>query len=191
MKLKVKLGSMLAVVLLMAACQQEPTLQKYFVEKSEQPNFINIDLPPSVLGINKDSIAPNQIAAFDAFKKINVLAFQENETNKAKYIEERDNVVKILKNPKYQQLMKFGKGKDVASISFVGDENHIDEFIIYANQSESGFAIVRVLGDDMNPNQIMAMVTALQTNKIDMSQLKPLQDMFGKKLKVENSGIAE
>ncbi len=185
MNIKLKLGSVLAAVALITACQQEPSLQKYFVEKSEQKDFVNFELPPSLLAVNRDSLSAEQITAVESFKKINVLAFQEKPSNKQKYVEEREKVTEILKDPKYQQLMKFGKGKDEARISYVGKEDHIEEFIIYANQSESGFAVVRILGKDMNPTQIMMMAAAIQSGKLDMEQLKPLRDIFGKSLKIE------
>mgnify|MGYP003458640341 FL=1 len=76
--------------------------------------------------------------------------------------------------------MKFDSGNQAASVSFVGDDEHIDEFILYANQKESGFAVVRVLGKDMNPTSIMTMMSVLQKSNIDLEQLKPLQEMFQK-----------
>ncbi len=49
---------------------------------------------------------------------------------------ERAKVNSILKDEKYQQLMKFGSGKEGASVSFVGDDEHIDEFVFFANKKE-------------------------------------------------------
>mgnify|MGYP000397710596 FL=1 len=74
--------------------------------------------------------------------------------------------------------MKVGSGKDAASVSFIVDENHIDEFILFAKKKESGFAVVRILGNDMNPNNILNMISLLQSSNIDMEQLKPLQDLI-------------
>ena len=74
--------------------------------------------------------------------------------------------------------MKVGSGKDGASVSFVGDENNIDEFILFAKKKENGFAVVRILGNNMNPNNIMNMISLLQSSNIDMEQLKPLQQLI-------------
>ena len=41
--------------------------------------------------------------------------------------------------------MKFGSGKEGAQISYVGTDDHIEEFVIFANKSDNGFAVVRVL----------------------------------------------
>ena len=78
----------------------------------------------------------------------------------------------------YQELMKVGSGKDGASVSFVGDEDHIKEFILFAKKKENGFAVVRILGDDMNPNNIMNMISLLQKSNVDLEQLKPLQELM-------------
>ena len=50
--------------------------------------------------------------------------------------------------------------------------------MIFANRKENGFAVVRVLGKDMNPNNIMTLMTVLKESKIDMEQLKPLQQLI-------------
>jgi hypothetical protein len=76
--------------------------------------------------------------------------------------------------------MKFGRGQDGASVSFVGDEKHIDEFILFANSKENGFAVVRVLGKDMDPTGVFTLIKLLQKSHIDAGQLQPLQEMLPK-----------
>ena len=117
-------------------------------------------------------------ASLKTFKKMNVLAFKANEQNKVKFDTERTKVTEILKDEKYQQLMKFGSGKEGASVSFVGTDDHIEEFVLFANKKENGFAVVRVLGKDMNPTNIMTLISVLQQSNIDMEQLKPLQQLI-------------
>lgn len=167
--------------LLLTACHSEPTLQKYFVENTENKDFISLDVSPNILNLEKAKLTAEQQTALASFDKMNILAFKADSSNAAQYEAEREKVNKILKDEKYQQLMKFGSGKDGASISFVGDDEHIDEFVLFANRKETGFAVVRILGKDMNPTNIMTMVSALQNANIDLDQLKPLQEMIEKK----------
>jgi hypothetical protein len=108
------------------------------------------------------------------------LAFKLNVKNKGEYETERSKVKEILKEEKYQQLMKFGSGKDGASVSFVGNDEHIDEFVFYANKKENGFAVVRVMGKDMNPTGIMTLMSVLKNANLDLEQLKPLEQMIAK-----------
>jgi len=163
---------------LLIGCQKEPSLQKYFVENTSNKSFIALDISPSILNIDKTKLSVEQKQAFQSFDRMNVLAFRVNDSNTAQFEAEREKVNKILKDEKYQQLMKFGSGKEGGSISFVGDDEHIDEFVLYANKKENGFAVVRILGNDMNPTSIMTMVSALKDSNLDLEQLKPLQQMF-------------
>jgi hypothetical protein len=166
--------------LFLISCNSEPTLQKYFVENIENKNFIALDVSPSILNVDKAKLSAEQNGALQSFEKMNVLAFKLNGTNKAQFEMERAKVNLILKDKKYQQLMKFGSGKEGASVSFVGSDEHIEEFVLFANKKETGFAVVRILGKDMNPNNIMTMLSVLKESKIDIEQLKPLQEMFKK-----------
>jgi hypothetical protein len=168
------------ISLFLFSCNSEPTLQKYFVENLENNNFIALDVSPSILNVDKAKLSIKQNEALQSFEKMNVLAFKLNETNKTQFELERAKVNLILKDKKYQQLMKFGSGKEGASVSYVGSDEHIEEFVLFANKKESGFAVVRILGKDMNPNNIMTMLSVLKESKIDIEQLKPLQEMFKK-----------
>ena len=166
----------IALSLLLFSCNSEPTLQKFFVENSEKPNFITLDISPSILNIDSKELTEEQRKALQSFDKMNIIAFRSNQQNQTDYEAERQKLITILKDEQYQQLMKIGSGKEGASISFVGQEDKIDEFIFYANKKENGFAVVRVLGKDMNTNNIMTLLSVLQKSKIDMEQLKPLQN---------------
>ena len=167
-----------SILILLVSCKSEPTLQKYFVENTENKDFLALDLTPKMLNVNSEKLSVSQKEALASFEKINVLAFKINDKNKAQFETERDKVTAILKDIKYQQLMKVGSGKDGAQISFVGDDEHIDEFVIFGNKKENGFAVVRVLGKDMNPTHIMEMMSVLKNSNIDMEQLKPLQELM-------------
>lgn len=165
-------------LLLLVGCNSEPSLQKYFVENSENKDFIAVDVSPSILNVDASKLTADQAKALRSFDKMNILAFKRNDKNQAQFEAERSKVNTILKDKKYQQLMKFGSGKDGASVSYVGDDEHINEFVVYANKKENGFAVVRVLGKDMNPTSIMNMISILKESNLDLEQLKPLQEMM-------------
>lgn len=165
-------------LLTFVSCNSEPSLQKYFVENTDKKDFIAIDVSPSILNLEATKLSAEQKEAVNSFDKMNILAFKANDKNQAEFEIERKKVSAILKDPKYQELMKFGSGKDGASISYVGPDDNIKEFIVFANRKENGFAVVRVLGNNMNPNNIMTLMSVLKESKIDMEQLKPLQQLI-------------
>ena len=174
------LSLLIIVSALFSSCNNEPSLQKYFVEKTENKNFVALDLSPNMLNIDSSKLSSEENAALKSFEKVNILAFKLNDSNKAEFESEKVKVGKILKEEKYQELMKFGSGKDGASVSFVGDDEHIDEFVFYANNKENGFAVIRVLGKDMNPTGILSLMSVLKNANVDLEQLKPLQQMIAK-----------
>ena len=164
--------------LFLFSCNSEPTLQKYFVENTENKNFIALDVSPDILKIDETKLSMEQTTALKSFDKMNILAFKLDDKNKVEFETERAKVDLILKDKKYQQLMKFSSGKESASVSYLGTDDHIEEFVLYANRKENGFAIVRILGKDMNPTNIMTMVSVLKQSNVDLEQLKPLQQLI-------------
>lgn len=176
MKTRFFISAILGLIILIS-CNSEPSLQKYFVENTENKDFIALDVSPDILNVDKAKLSAEQTEALNSFDKMNILAFKANDKNQVQFEAERAKLKAILKNPKYQELMKVGSGKDGASVSFVGTDDNIEEFIIFANKKENGFAVVRVLGKDMNPNSIITLMSVLKESKIDMEQLKPLQQL--------------
>jgi len=164
--------------LFLISCNSEPTLQQYFVENTESKDFVSLDISSNILNVDKAKLSTEQSVALKSFEKMNILAFKCNDSNKVQFESERAKVNLILKDKKYQQLMKFGSGKEGASVSYVGADDHIAEFVLFANKNDTGFAVIRVLGKDMNPTNIMTMVSILKDSKIDLEQLKPLQQLM-------------
>jgi hypothetical protein len=139
----------IALSLLLISCNLKPSLQKYFVDNQEKPGFLVVDVSPSILNLDKTKLTADQSKALSSFEKMNILAYQINDKNKSEFDIEIKKINEILNDTtNYQQLMKFGSGKDGASISFVGDEDHVDEFILYGAKSDNGFAVVRILYND-------------------------------------------
>jgi hypothetical protein len=167
-------------ILFLTSCSNKPTLQKYFVENTESKDFISIDLGSDIINTEKMSLTDEDREALKSFEKVNVLAFKKDESNKDNYEVEVKKVKTILKDTvSYNELMKFGSGSDGAAIYFVGDDDeHINEFVLFANKKENGFAVVRVLGKDMNPMNIMKIMSLMQKSDINLEQLKPLQEIM-------------
>lgn len=161
--------------ILLFSCSNKPTLQKYFVDNMEDKNFIAIDISPSILNIEKASLSNSEKKALETFDKMNIIAFKKDSLNNTKFKTEEAKVKAILKEKSYQELMKFGSGSQAASVYYVGEDDKIDEFVVYAKNASSGFAIVRVLGDNMNPADIFTFIEVLKKSNIDMEQLKPLE----------------
>ncbi|MBC7523655.1 MAG: DUF4252 domain-containing protein [Flavobacterium sp.] len=176
---KIIIFTTMLLCLLLVSCQSEPSLQKYFVDHQEKPGFVAVDISPSILNINQTKLSLTEKKTLASFNKMNLLAFKINDKNKNQYVTEKDKVVSILNDTvTYKQLMKFGSGKQGASVSYVGDENHINEFVLFGNKSDNGFAVVRILGDNMKPEDAMTMISVLKNSKIDMKQFESLKGLM-------------
>ncbi len=160
--------------LLLTGCNSGPSLEKYYVKKSDSPNFMTVDLSPSVLKLDPAKLTVEQSKALESLDKLNILVFKKNATNDAVYQAEKDSVNAIMKNSKYEELMKVGSGKQGASVRFVGNEKKIDEFVLFGFSSDNGFGIVRVMGDNMTPNDIFTVLSIIKNSNVAPEQLKAL-----------------
>ncbi|MEC5166203.1 hypothetical protein RCH18_001939 [Flavobacterium sp. PL11] len=176
--MRVIFKSALFLCLFIVSCNSKPSLQKYFVENTENKNFTVLDLSTEILKVDKTKLSVAQSAAIESFEKINILTFKATETNKAQFETERAKLELLLEDKQYQQLMKFSSGTQGASISFVGTDENIEEFIVYANKKENGFAVIRILGKEMSPTNLVNMISVMRKANMDMQQFKPLQELM-------------
>lgn len=176
MKTITKILSISIIMLLFASCASSPSLQKYYIDNQDDKNFVSIDLPASLVSL-KDNASPDAQQTLESIKKLNVLAFVKDSNNEAEYALENTKVKTIIKDNKYVELMRVkDKGRNIV-IKYEGndDDNTIDELIVYANDKSQGFALVRVLGDKMEPSKILKMVNEI--GDIDGDSFKGLKDL--------------
>lgn len=168
------------LLLLLASCTNEPSLQKYFVEKSKTKNFVTLDIAPNFVNTDSLTLTDGEKEALQSLEKLNILIFKTDSLDNGMYATERSNVSTLLKGDRYEQLMRFGSNKEGVSIYAVGEDDAIDEFVLFVHQQNNGFGVVRLLGDDMNPSNVMNMVMLMQKGNLNLDQLKPLQTMIKK-----------
>lgn len=172
---KIILGIM-AIVLF--SCNNKGSLQKYFVENSESSNFISLDVTPSIINTEKLTLSQKDKETLNSFEKMNILAFKKDSLNVKVYDVEKEKVKGLLKDEVYQELLKIGSGSEGGALYYVGDEEKINEFVLFANSKENGFAVVRILGDDMNPTRIMNLISLINKSDVKLDEFKALQNML-------------
>ena len=169
------------LILVMMSCKDEPSLQKYFVKSGEKKEFMSMDISSSILNVNESKLSASEKKALASFDKVNVLAFKKDDKNNAQYSKEVKEVKEILKDTTFQPLIKLNGVGHNASIMLVGDNKEIDELVLFGNQKDLGFTVIRVLGDNMKPEDAMQFFSILQKSNIDMEQLKPILNFVNKK----------
>ncbi|MCM4156497.1 DUF4252 domain-containing protein [Gramella sp. AN32] len=171
--------------LMLFSCNDNKSLQKYYVENQEDSDFLALDVPTSMF-TNAESLDAEQKETLESIKKINVLAMKA-EDNPARFAEEKEKLNEIFTDEKYQLLMKYGGGDKKAALYFTGDDDAIEELIVYGYDNEKGLGIARILGDDMNPAKIAKMLKNLDGKNINVSGLKDIAGIFGKNVKIDSS----
>ena len=137
-----KLMVMLLLVMAFTSCNQGPTLQTYYVDNELQPGFSSFDVPTSVVNVEKVEMTDAQRKAYNSVDKLNVLTFVLNENNGEDYKVELGKVNTILKNPKYEELMRTNLDGSKIVVKFLGEsEASIDELILFGSSNDRGFAI--------------------------------------------------
>ncbi|MBE0423402.1 MAG: DUF4252 domain-containing protein [Lutibacter sp.] len=164
--------------ILTVACDTKPSLQKYYVDSKENNAFISVDLPANIIELKDENVTEEVKNTLKTIKKVNFLALQIDENNQEMFDAEKEKVNEILKNPDYKQLMRIKTADGNVTVNYLGTEDAIDEMIIFGSDSKRGFALVRVLGENMNPADIMNMAQEIKLDG-DSQQLKQLGGLLG------------
>lgn len=169
----------LFIVAVLTSCNNGETLQGYFVANQETPNFISIDIPTSFVDIDKATLTEEQKEAYNSVRKLNMLGYRLTENNVAEYEAELVKVQAILKDEKYEELFRGGnstEGKIV--VKYIGTDTSIDELIIFGSAKDKGFAIVRVLGDNMEPAKIMLLGDVMKNATSNETNVAEFMNFF-------------
>lgn len=161
------------------SCNNGPTLQTYYVDNELAPGFTTFDVPTSFLNLDKVKLSEQQEKAYKSVNKLNVLAFKVDQNNKTEYKAELEEINTILKNPKYEELMRGGNATDGKFVvKFLGEFDSIDELIILGSANDKGFMVARILGDDMNAQDLMSLQSVMQNMDFDNVDVEGLTDFF-------------
>ena len=148
----------LAIVLVaLSACNSGPSLQKYFVSKQENNHFLSLDVPTSIVTL-KDGASEENIQTLRSIKKVNLLMFKLTQENQGDFEKEKSEVLNVLKNKNLNELMRANHEGTQIRVVYKGDEDTVDEFVVFASNDDTGFGLARVLGDHMEPHKIMALL---------------------------------
>ncbi|RSK39347.1 DUF4252 domain-containing protein [Mangrovimonas spongiae] len=176
--IKKYLYGLLACVML-ASCNSGETLQTYFVDRQETPDFTSADLPTSIVMFDKATLTEEQKAAYESVEKLNFLGYKIKDSgNLTTYNTEVAKVKTILNDTKYKDLMEFNDRGGKVVIKYLGEDDSVDEFVVFGSSKDMGFGIVRVLGDNMSPSKIVTLTKAIREADIDTTQLKGLEGFF-------------
>ena len=147
-----------------ASCVNEASLQSYLVKSQDKKGMITFDIPASILQLRSDGASADAKKALNSLKKINIVAMLYQD-NAAELKAEKETIQGILKNSSYKSLMRFNQNDMKVSLYYTGEADAIDEIIVFGYGANKGVGIVRILGENINPNEIIKMIKDVKFDK--------------------------
>jgi hypothetical protein len=170
---------MVLAALTLVSCSDGASLQRYYVDKQDDDRFLKVDIAASLLKSDDSKLlTEEQQEILNTVRKINVVAYPNKGENAADYEAEKAIVKEIIAQEQYKTLMKMGSNKSGASLKYLGEEDAIDEVVIFASDDERGFALFRLTGEKMNPGQMIRLMNSVERGDLDVSQLSGIGEIF-------------
>jgi len=108
-----------------------------------------------------------------------MLGYRLADDNVEQYKAELIKVQNILKNDKYEELFRGGNSTDgKIVVKYIGTDTSIDELIVFGSLNDKGFAIIRVLGNNMEPVKLMQLRSVIQNANPNESNVKDFMNFF-------------
>ena len=96
----------IAVVFLsLFSCSNEPSLQKYLIEKQDDNKFMKIDLSSSLLQSKNSSFTQEQQEILNTIKKVNIVAYNVDQGGVLEYEAKKEELSSIMSQDKYKTLI--------------------------------------------------------------------------------------
>lgn len=158
-----KLVIAIAAAFVVSSCQSEPSLERFMVDHAEAKNFVHMDLTSDMIASQVPNLSSEEQALMKSFKKLNILAYRATDSTDTQLKAKWDEVRQLVQSqPQYEELMRMGSGSQGAALYVVGDENNVKEFVLLGNGGSAvGFAVVRLLGDNMKMENAMTLMSVI------------------------------
>ena len=156
--------------LALVSCSDK-SLQKYLVEKQDDDKFVKMDIAASLLQGNTSNFTQEEKDILNTIKKVNVVAYPIVEGDTANYEMERQKLKNILDQEQYKELTRIKSNDWNATLKYTGEEDAIDEVIVFASDDNRGFAVFRLLGENMRPDQMLKLMKSAERGDLDVSKL--------------------
>jgi len=175
---KLKYISLVLIIFtFLVSCDNEASIQQFYVDSEEDSNYLMLDVPTSIVSLPETASAKSK-QAYKSIDKVNLLAFKINDSNREEYKVEKTKVKKILKNPAYIELMRMNSNGNNIVAKYVGSEDSIEELIVFASNKEHGFALARILGDDMKPENMVELLNNVKDINKDSDVFSKVENFF-------------
>ena len=165
------------LALALVGCSTTPSIQEYYVSKTEDPNFLVIDIPTSILGIDNSTLSAEEQDALNSFQKVNVLLFRKTPANADLLPEELTMVRSIIDAKTFEPLLVMNDRQYSGKLVLEGTVENPDELVFFGAAGE-GFVLARLIGRDMQVEKAMLLANVIQRGNGIENAAKMLSGMF-------------
>lgn len=178
---KLNIIGALIVFLLISACQNNKTIEHYFVEKQNEQGFVIMDLPSSLLETDNLELDDKAKDAITSIRKLNIL-LARHDNIKLPIAHEKAVVNEIMQNKMYENLLSFQDSDNQVSVYVVDKNEKIDEIIVFGSQKNETMIIVRLLGKNMKFEHLSSIVKLISEQEKTLELEKILSPLFNNSL---------
>lgn len=163
-------------IILALSCKREETLQRFMAENQERNDIIAFDISSNMLTLKENAEKSENIEILKTIENASIIAFNLDSTNQKTYKQDVEKLNIVLNSKKYNELMRMGKGQNGVKVLTLGNENTLDEVIVYSKDDKKGWVIVRITGKNMAIDKIMGLINKIDIN--DVEQIKKIVAIF-------------
>jgi hypothetical protein len=171
--------ALICLVVILSSCENKESLQQYYVANQDNKQFVALDLPVSYF-IKEDSLNTTQKNSLKTIRKINLLALPKSEVDKEAFEKEKVKISNLFTDKQYHLLMKFEDGDGHLEIYYTGQEDSVEEIVAYGYNDKKGLGLARLLGDEMHPNDIAALIKVARAGNFNSDKFDSIQKIFQK-----------
>lgn len=157
---------LLFVVIGMTSCSDKNSLHNYILDHAEKKGYSSSTIPMSLLKQESMQLTDKQEEALEAVDRINLLFYRPESINQENFKAERNKIKTILKQEKYEELINLGNN---GVIKYVGTDDSIDEIVVFLSDKNMGFAVTRIMGDDMTLEKFMELYKMTEQRDIPLN----------------------
>ena len=170
-------------IMYIAGCQSyyKPSVQKYFVQKMEESDFMVLDFPLVSFEDYFDQPSQKELDVVKTIKKLNILLYLPGKQELGKTNKESQIVNQILKSQDYESLMSIHNNSFHVGLMVDRSDNKINEALIQFHQEDVVFGLVRVLGKNIEPEKILPLFAQLNTTNF--------QDLMGNSIGDDDQNV--
>ena len=165
------------LALALVGCSTTPSIQEYYVSKSEDPNFLVIDIPTSILGVDSNTLTTEEKDALSSFQKINVLLFRKTTANADLLPEELSTVRSIIDAKTFEPLLVMSDRQYSGKLVLEGTVDKPDE-IVFFGAADQGFVLARLIGRDMQVEKAILLANVMKRGNGLENAAKAFSGMF-------------